>query len=52
MLESGKAITQREHEAIYEAIRRGDAAAARAAMFMHLSNSRERMRASTGSSGS
>lgn len=45
MLESGKAITQREHEAIYDAISRGDAAAARAAMFMHLSNSRERMRA-------
>jgi GntR family transcriptional repressor for pyruvate dehydrogenase complex len=47
MLESGKAITQREHEAIYEAIQRGDAAAARAAMFMHLSNSRERMRSSS-----
>ncbi|WP_367848087.1 FadR/GntR family transcriptional regulator [Rhodoferax sp. WC2427] len=52
MLESGKAITQREHEAIYEAIRRGDAAAARAAMFMHLSNSRERMRANTESGAS
>ena len=51
MLESGKAITQREHEAIFDAIRRGDAAAARAAMFMHLSNSRERMRANTDSSG-
>jgi GntR family transcriptional repressor for pyruvate dehydrogenase complex len=50
MLESGKAITQREHEAIFDAIRRGDAAAARAAMFMHLSNSRERMRANTDSS--
>jgi DNA-binding FadR family transcriptional regulator len=47
MLESGKAITQREHEAIFEAIRRSDAAAARAAMFMHLSNSRERMRVRT-----
>ena len=52
LLESGKAITQREHEAIFDAIRRGDAAAARAAMFMHLSNSRERMRASTESGGS
>nr|WP_315244087.1 FadR/GntR family transcriptional regulator [uncultured Albidiferax sp.] len=51
MLESGKAITQREHEAIFDAIRRGDAAAARAAMFMHLSNSRERMRANTDNSG-
>nr|WP_315232342.1 FadR/GntR family transcriptional regulator [uncultured Albidiferax sp.] len=49
MLESGKAITQREHEAIFDAIHRGDAAAARAAMFMHLSNSRERMRASNDS---
>jgi GntR family transcriptional regulator, transcriptional repressor for pyruvate dehydrogenase complex len=47
MLESGKAITQREHEAIFDAIQRGDAAAARAAMFMHLSNSRERMRSSS-----
>jgi GntR family transcriptional repressor for pyruvate dehydrogenase complex len=43
-LEPGKELTQAEHEAIYEAIRRGDAAAARAAMFMHLSNSRERQR--------
>lgn len=45
LLEPGKLITHGEHEAIYEAIRRGDAAAARAAMFMHLSNSRERLRA-------
>lgn len=48
ILEDGKEITQREHEAIYEAIRRGDAAAARAAMFMHLSNSRERLRSKVG----
>ncbi len=47
ILESGKAITQREHEAIFEAIRRGDPAAARAAMFMHLTNSRERMHTSS-----
>jgi DNA-binding FadR family transcriptional regulator len=33
-----------QHETIYDAIRRGDAASARAAMFMHLSNSRERLR--------
>lgn len=46
-LEPGKELTQGEHEAIYEAIRRGDAAAARAAMFMHLSNSRERLRRKT-----
>ncbi|APW38924.1 hypothetical protein RD110_18345 [Rhodoferax koreense] len=46
VLESGKAVTQREHEAIYEAIHRGDPASARAAMFMHLTNSRERMRLS------
>lgn len=43
-LEPGKEITQSEHEAIFEAVRRGDAAAARAAMFMHLTNSRERLR--------
>lgn len=43
-LEPGKEITQGEHEAIFEAVRRGDAAAARAAMFMHLTNSRERLR--------
>ena len=48
-LEPGKGITQREHEAIYEAIRRGDPAAARAAMFMHLNNSRERLRTKAGS---
>lgn len=52
VLESGKAITQREHEAIYEAIRRGDPAAARAAMFMHLTNSRERMRLSLSAASS
>lgn len=44
-LEHHKETTQREHETIYAAIRRGDAAAARAAMFMHLSNSRERLHA-------
>lgn len=43
-LRSGKDITAREHHAVLEAIRRGDAAAARAAMFLHLNNSRERMR--------
>jgi DNA-binding FadR family transcriptional regulator len=48
LLEPGKEITQAEHDAIYEAIRRGDPAAARAAMFMHLSNSRERLRAKVG----
>jgi len=53
VLESGKAITQREHEAIFDAIRRADPAAARAAMFMHLSNSRERMRSgAAGAAGS
>ena len=48
-LQPGKEITHREHQAIYEAIRRGDPAAARAAMFMHLNNSRERLRAVVGS---
>eukprot|EP01030_Chromulinospumella_sphaerica_P011292 gene11292-11095_t len=49
-LASGKEVTQREHEAIYDAIRRGDSAAARAAMFMHLTNSRERLRDKAGKS--
>ena len=43
-LRPGKDITAREHHAVLEAIRRGDAAAARAAMFIHLNNSRERMK--------
>lgn len=43
-LRSGKDITAQEHHAVLEAIRRGDAAAARAAMFLHLNNSRERMK--------
>ena len=36
--------TNREHEAIFEAIERGDADSARAAMRMHLGNSRKRLR--------
>jgi DNA-binding FadR family transcriptional regulator len=43
-LRSGKDITAQEHRAVLEAIRRGDASAARAAMYMHLTNSRERMK--------
>lgn len=43
-LRQGKDITAQEHHAVLEAIHRGDAAAARAAMFMHLNNSRERMK--------
>ncbi|MFG6439463.1 FadR/GntR family transcriptional regulator [Roseateles sp. LKC17W] len=43
-LRPGKEITAQEHWAVLEAIRRGDAAGARAAMFMHLNNSRERMK--------
>jgi DNA-binding FadR family transcriptional regulator len=43
-LEARKALAQAEHEAIFDAILRRDPAAARAAMFMHLSNSRERLR--------
>ena len=42
LLEHGKLLTLHEHEGIYACVLRGDAAAARAAMFMHLSNSRER----------
>ncbi|MFG6433435.1 FadR/GntR family transcriptional regulator [Roseateles sp. LYH14W] len=43
-LRPGKEFTAQEHWAVLEAIRRGDAAGARAAMFMHLNNSRERMK--------
>jgi len=43
-LRPGKEITAQEHWAVLDAIRRGDAAGARAAMFMHLNNSRERMK--------
>jgi GntR family transcriptional regulator, transcriptional repressor for pyruvate dehydrogenase complex len=34
----------REHEEIYSAIARGDSESARAAMRIHLTNSRERLR--------
>jgi len=44
LLEQGKLLTLREHEDVYECVSRADPAAARAAMFMHLSNSRERKR--------
>lgn len=44
ILSDGKEVVQREHEAIYNAIARQDAASAKAAMHMHLSNSRERLR--------
>lgn len=44
LLEQGKPLALREHEDVYECVRRADPAAARAAMFMHLSNSRERKR--------
>ena len=47
-LEHNKEITQREHEEIYDAIRRQDPAAARAAMLMHLIHSRERLRVARG----
>jgi GntR family transcriptional repressor for pyruvate dehydrogenase complex len=46
-LRPGKEITALEHWAVLEAIRRGDAAGARAAMFMHLNNSRERMKSAS-----
>jgi DNA-binding FadR family transcriptional regulator len=38
-------LAQAEHEAIYQAIRRQDPDAARAAMLLHLSNSMERFHA-------
>ena len=37
-------LVNREHESIFDAIARRDAESARAAMRMHLSNSRERLR--------
>lgn len=43
-----KALVLDEHRAIYDAIRRGDAQAARAAMFMHLDQSGQRLRALAG----
>lgn len=43
--------TNREHEAILEAIERGDSDGARAAMRMHLTNSRERLRRFTDAAG-
>lgn len=45
-----KALVLEEHRAIYDAIRRGDAQAARAAMFMHLDQSGQRLRALAGRS--
>lgn len=47
-LQRGKDISSVEHWAVLEAIRRADSSAARAAMFMHLNNSRERMKCATG----
>jgi len=44
-LRSGKEITAQEHRAVFDAIARGDAAMAKAAMYMHLNNSRDRMKA-------
>ncbi len=44
-LRSGKEITAQEHRAVFDAIARGDSAMARAAMYMHLNNSRERLKA-------
>ena len=43
-LRLGKNITAQEHRAVLDAISRSDAQMARAAMFMHLTNSRERMK--------
>ena len=40
-----------EHENIYDAIERRDPDAAKAAMRMHLTNSRERLRKASGSAG-
>ena len=47
-LRSNKDITAQEHRAVLDAVRRGDPALARAAMYMHLTNSRDRMQAAGG----
>ena len=47
-LRSGKSLSMQEHWAVLDGIRRGDATLARAAMFMHLNNSRERMKSASG----
>lgn len=44
-LRPGKELAAQEHRAVLDAVRRGDASMARAAMYMHLTNSRERMKA-------
>jgi DNA-binding GntR family transcriptional regulator len=41
----------REHESIFDAVARHDPEGARAAMRMHLSSSRERLRRATAASG-
>jgi DNA-binding FadR family transcriptional regulator len=41
---AGKELTAHEHEAILDALQRGDALGARAAMLVHLGNSRGRLR--------
>lgn len=47
-LRERKALAAQEHHAVLDAIRRADPAQARAAMYMHLNNSRERMRRTHG----
>jgi len=44
-LRPGKQVVLDEHRAIHDAIRRADPQAARAAMFLHLDQSRQRLRA-------
>jgi GntR family transcriptional regulator, transcriptional repressor for pyruvate dehydrogenase complex len=46
-LRSNKELAAQEHRAVLDAIRRSDAAMARAAMYMHLNNSRERMKSAS-----
>lgn len=46
-----KELALMEHQAIHAAIRAGDAASARAAMTLHLSNSRDRLRTLLGTHG-
>lgn len=50
-LRPGKQVVLDEHRAIHDAIRRADPQAARAAMFLHLDQSRQRLRALADSCG-
>mgnify|MGYP000914001855 FL=1 len=47
-LQAGKSVTLQEHHEVLDAIRRGDPTQARAAMYLHLCKSIERLKAASG----